>query len=180
MSPCPRPLLIVEMIETDFLKAWVLFDPQAHDYPRRFIEDVPALFRRYERYEPGNKRIVEYNLKTFSVRLKSTPDALGGKKVEYTKTGPKLIEDEVVLPPKTKRVPGRPRKRGGRGGGTVGRTKQNLDAGVSTRTTGVLKPVKKPVVKIEPESDNDSESPLTDLETELEIKDSQDKGEGWS
>lgn len=157
-----------------WLSDWVLFDPQTHDFPRRSSEDVPALIQRYSRYEPGNARILEYNLESASVRLKTTPAALNGRTIEYTNTGPKLVEEEATVPPaKTvTRGRGRYRKRGGRGGGVMTRRKESLSSvGVNTRMVGALRLVQKPAVKLEPKSDGDSgsESSLTDLEAMKEV-----------
>ncbi|RMY18281.1 hypothetical protein D0867_05439 [Hortaea werneckii] len=46
----------------------------------------------WEHYEPGNARLLEFNLISHSVRMRSCPDILKGKQVVYTKTGPKVEE----------------------------------------------------------------------------------------
>ena len=116
-------------------------------------------------YEPGNTRVLEYNLESASVRLKTTPVVLVGKAVEYTKAGPKLIDEELIQPPPSPPKPkrGRPKKRGGRGGATIASRTDEVTSPVRTRTGGRLKIATKPVVKLEPVSDEDtgSESPLS-------------------
>ena len=141
--------------------------------------EAPALFRRYTRYEPGNARIVEINLETCSVRLKTTPDLLEGKTVEYTKAGPKLVAVETVQtrppPAVARRRPGRPSIRGSCGGTIVSNRKEAVGDGMKTRAGGVVKAEKKTIIKTEPMSDESgSESPLTDIELDVEIGDSQE------
>lgn len=57
-----------------------------------YLKGLPPVFREFSFYVPGNKRIVEYNLSSENLRLKSTPAILRGNRVEYTKAGPKLVE----------------------------------------------------------------------------------------
>jgi hypothetical protein len=75
------------------------------------------MFKKYERFETGNVRIVEVNLNTSSVRIKSTPITLRNKRIAYDSTGPKIMTTEAeqaalraMQPPPPKRRPGRPRK----------------------------------------------------------------------
>ncbi|TKA30814.1 hypothetical protein B0A50_02534 [Salinomyces thailandicus] len=68
---------------------WVLFDPLRR-YPRSSAACPPPFLHRWERYEPGKPRILEYNVATHCVRLRSTPAILQGRQVAYKKTGPKL------------------------------------------------------------------------------------------
>jgi hypothetical protein len=97
---------------------WALFDTQFHSYPLQRGYDLPAIFKKYERFQTGNKRIIEINLKTHSIRTRATPDSLIQRGIEYLETGPKIIGEEPVvkkaaLPPPAppvKRKPGRPRK----------------------------------------------------------------------
>lgn len=100
---------------------WVLFDPLL-SYPAfqsandalgtGKTHEPPSCFATYERYIPGKTRILEFNLKTKSVRLRSTPEILlqDGTEVEYTEQGPKLVK-AVVREVKPKKGEG-----GGRGG----------------------------------------------------------------
>ena len=122
--------------------------------------EAPPLFQRFAQYQPGNQRVVEFNVMSQSVRLKSTPEVLQGKTVEYAKTGPKVV---VV-----RRGRGRPRK---------------YPVGAADTRTGAVG--KKSAVKveetsseIETEVDDGSESELTDLEMEdegdSEVGDSQE------
>ncbi|KAK3679021.1 hypothetical protein LTR78_001474 [Recurvomyces mirabilis] len=104
---------------------WILFDPHptnSHNSPSPFppfhttnnnatpnFRDPPRCFAQFETYKLGNKRILEYNLVTHSVRLKSTPEVLEGKEVLYSGSGPKIVNVMDLGP---KRGLGR---RGGRG-----------------------------------------------------------------
>ena len=56
------------------------------------LHEPPPLFKRFEKFRPGNKRIVEYNINSHSVRLRSTPSSMANKMVMYLPTGPKLLE----------------------------------------------------------------------------------------
>ena len=67
---------------------WVLFDP-IKSFPRQF-PNPPKFMHDYTCYEPGNERVLEYNLVSNSVRIKSTPEVLQGKTVRYEQDGPKL------------------------------------------------------------------------------------------
>ncbi|KAK3640336.1 hypothetical protein LTR56_011934 [Elasticomyces elasticus] len=81
--------------------SWVLFDPLRGYEP--FLDkencamkhfEPPAIFQRYESYKAGNRRILEFNLRYNSVRLRAAPKELveGKKEVEYTSSGPKLVD----------------------------------------------------------------------------------------
>jgi hypothetical protein len=97
---------------------WALFDTQFHSYPLQRGYDPPAIFKRYERFETGNKRIIEINLKNHSIRTRATPDSLIQRSIEYLETGPRIIGEEPIVKkaappppaPPVKRKPGRPRK----------------------------------------------------------------------
>ena len=69
---------------------WTLFDPQ-RGYPANTLPP-PQVFERYATYTAGNKRILEFNAVSQSVRISSTPQVLEAKAVEYTKVGPRLVE----------------------------------------------------------------------------------------
>lgn len=120
--------------------------------------DVPAFMQRYTHYKSGNARILEYNLESQSVRMKATPDALLGMKVEYTKAGPKMSE---------KRGPGRPKKLG-RGCAAAARGgRKRVPAKVQETSS-----------EIEADDASSSVSDLTDVEMDdgmqVEVADSQD------
>ena len=84
---------------------WALFDPN-QDLPKH-LGGLPEYLEQYATYNPGNTRILEYHIHSQSVRIKSTPPFLQqGHTIEYTKTGPKLIEMAVPV----KKPRGRPRK----------------------------------------------------------------------
>jgi len=69
---------------------WALFDP-LQGYPAG-AATPPEVFERYATYTVGNKRILEINPVSQSVRMTSTPQVLEAKVVEYTKAGPRLVE----------------------------------------------------------------------------------------
>ncbi|KAK4552571.1 hypothetical protein LTR86_010215 [Recurvomyces mirabilis] len=84
---------------------WILFDPH-HKSPSLYFShlnysssnnatpgfrDPPRCFAQFETYQPGNKRILEFNVVTSSVRMKSTPKVLEGREVLYSATGPRLV-----------------------------------------------------------------------------------------
>lgn len=71
------------------LTDWVLFDP-IKSFPCEFL-DPPKFMHDYTYYEPGNERVLEYNLVSNGVRIKSTPKVLKGKTVRYEQDGPKLV-----------------------------------------------------------------------------------------
>ncbi|KAI7167726.1 hypothetical protein KC316_g11854 [Hortaea werneckii] len=71
--------------------SWVLFDP-LRGWPRFGPFSPPRFLLKWEYYEPGNARLLEFNLVSHSVRMRSCPDILKGKQVVYTKTGPKIEE----------------------------------------------------------------------------------------
>jgi len=55
------------------------------------LRDPPPFFEQWETYKAGNKRILEYNVKTHSVRMKTTPLVLESKEVLYSASGPKIV-----------------------------------------------------------------------------------------
>ncbi|KAK1070891.1 DEAH-box ATP-dependent RNA helicase prp43 [Friedmanniomyces endolithicus] len=80
---------------------WALFDP-LRGYPD-FLgkeketlkhSEPPSIFQQYETYEPGNQRVVEFNIISRSLRLRTTPAMLseGRMELQYTSTGPKLVD----------------------------------------------------------------------------------------
>ncbi|GAB1740212.1 hypothetical protein NU219Hw_g5328t1 [Hortaea werneckii] len=71
--------------------SWVLFDP-LRGWPRFGPFGPPQFLLKWEYYEPGNARLLEFNLISHSVRMRTCPDILKGKQVVYTKTGPKIQE----------------------------------------------------------------------------------------
>lgn len=77
---------------------WVLYDPNHHPIPSLTLVPPPAIFEQFMRYEVGNRRIVEFNLRTGNVRIKMTPKSLRGKTVEYTDNGPKIVGDKSKAP----------------------------------------------------------------------------------
>jgi hypothetical protein len=156
---------------------WVLFDPQAHNFPMFPSGDTPVSFHRYMQYEPGNTRIVELNLETASVRLKSTPDVLAGKTVHYTKAGPKVVDVVLEQPSAPRGQLRQPSKRGGRGSlGLLQERKQVLGSSTMAGAGGVAKKEKRTIIKADPLSDggSGSESPLSDFEDVMEVGDSQE------
>lgn len=148
------------------------------------------MFTNYEKFKPGSARVVEINVNTFNVRIKSTPSILHNKHINYEKTGPKVVVDDsavevpstVNLPPK--RRPGRPRKTVAPAFTSVtGRAKRPVKARTFTfvdmaakrtsprsiektieKVPAVEAPtLRKTVIKSEPNVD-DTESDLTDIE----------------
>ncbi|RMZ15599.1 hypothetical protein D0860_01498, partial [Hortaea werneckii] len=68
---------------------WVLFDP-LRGWPHFGPFGPPPFLLKWEYYEPGNANLLEFNVISHSVRMRSCPDFLKGKRVVYTKTGPKI------------------------------------------------------------------------------------------
>ncbi|KAI7265966.1 hypothetical protein KC343_g2967 [Hortaea werneckii] len=68
---------------------WVLFDP-LRGWPHFGPFGPPPFLLKWEYYEPGNAKLLEFNVISHSVRMRSCPDVLKGKQVVYTKTGPKI------------------------------------------------------------------------------------------
>ncbi|RMY52850.1 hypothetical protein D0865_05574, partial [Hortaea werneckii] len=71
--------------------SWVLFDP-LRGWPRFGPFGPPQFLLKWEYYKPGNEKLLEFNLISHSVRMRSCPNVLKGKQVVYTKTGPKVEE----------------------------------------------------------------------------------------
>lgn len=127
---------------------WVLFDPLIHTFPA--IRDdrpdaiiVPAAFAKFERFQPGHTHIVEINFTNKSVRLRSRPSSLHGKRINYEQTGPKIISDAVEQPPPqapapAKRKPAAPLAKKGR----PGRPRKTAPPGFSSPTSSLAKKVK--------------------------------------
>lgn len=59
--------------------------------------DPPAFVEALATFKPDNKRILEYNIASDSVRVRSTPRMLQGKEVEYTDQGPKIVDKILIL-----------------------------------------------------------------------------------
>ena len=184
---------------------WILFDPNIHEFPLFYGGQAPATFQKYEHFKPGNKRILELNMATGSVRTKSTPNMLADKRIEYRKTGPVLLDVENYVQPKQllkrktgpvlldveefvhpkqarKRKPGRPRKTPAPALTPAAPAVKSpipvaTDAPAGRKRMGTR--IRKPVVKVEPKSDGaeSDSSALTDLDEDLEIGDSQE-GDG--
>ncbi|KAI7282996.1 hypothetical protein KC345_g3189 [Hortaea werneckii] len=70
---------------------WVLFDP-LRGWPHFGPFGPPPFLLKWEYYEPGNAKLLEFNVISHSVRMRSCPDVLKGKQVVYTRTGPKIGE----------------------------------------------------------------------------------------
>ncbi|KAF2169099.1 hypothetical protein M409DRAFT_20329 [Zasmidium cellare ATCC 36951] len=71
---------------------WVLFDPLKGYGEDKKNEATPKIFTRYERFKPGNRKILCWNLVSAAVTLKTTPAEFEGYDVEYLRTGPKLTK----------------------------------------------------------------------------------------
>ncbi|KAI7217547.1 hypothetical protein KC333_g4156 [Hortaea werneckii] len=71
--------------------SWVLFDP-LRGWPRFGPFGPPQFLLKWEYYKPENEKLLEFNLISHSVRMRSCPNVLKGKQVVYTKTGPKIEE----------------------------------------------------------------------------------------
>lgn len=74
----------------------MIFDPDVHSFPTHIGTDAPAIFRRLERFEAGNKRIVEIHDVSGSVRIRSAPKELIGKRIDYGRTGPKIADPSTT------------------------------------------------------------------------------------
>lgn len=75
------------------LSDWALFDA-AVGFPLCF-PNPPPMIERFARYEPDNRRILQWNVVSQSVRLELTPEILLGKRVEYTDGGPRMVDLET-------------------------------------------------------------------------------------
>lgn len=53
---------------------------------------LPNPYKKFARYEPGNKKVLAYNLESCSVALRKTPAFFEGNAVQYLKAGPKLVK----------------------------------------------------------------------------------------
>ncbi|KAK5168173.1 uncharacterized protein LTR77_006741 [Saxophila tyrrhenica] len=99
---------------------WALYDPGYYSYPSSPGWKAPRMFRDFESYKPGNKRVVEINVQSSNVRIRSTPTMLLDRRIDYQINGPRLVGDEVEeratkrtvgnLKQPAKRKPGRPPK----------------------------------------------------------------------
>ncbi|KAI6885567.1 hypothetical protein KC360_g2779 [Hortaea werneckii] len=69
--------------------SWVLFDP-LRGWPHFGPFGPPPFLLKWEYYEPENAKLLEFNLISHSVRMRSCPAVLKGKQIVYTKTGPKI------------------------------------------------------------------------------------------
>ena len=161
-----------------FTTDWILFDPY-----KSYEGDISESFEKFVEFAPGHTHILEFNIVSQSVRVKSTPAVLAGKSINYSKSGPKLVDG-----PPVKRGPGRPRKYpkeleivvGGKAQKIVDAVKA-LTAGStrrSPRKTGMAKANGKPAPipdeeavareQFEEDEHDGSDSSLTDVEDDEE------------
>jgi hypothetical protein len=72
---------------------WVVYDPLKHK--PIFDKDALLLTVRFAIFQPGNPRLIEYNTKTTSLRIRSSR-IIAGQQINYTANGPILepIEEE--------------------------------------------------------------------------------------
>jgi hypothetical protein len=72
---------------------WVVYDPLKHK--PIFDKDTLLLTVRFAIFQPGNPRLIEYNTKTTSLRIRSSR-IIAGQQINYTANGPVLepLEEE--------------------------------------------------------------------------------------
>ncbi|KAI4747970.1 hypothetical protein E4T50_01711 [Aureobasidium sp. EXF-12298] len=72
---------------------WVVYDPLKHK--PIFDKDALLLTVRFAIFQPGNPRLIEYNTKTTSLRIRSSR-IIAGQQINYTANGPVLeaLEEE--------------------------------------------------------------------------------------
>ncbi|KAI4726358.1 hypothetical protein E4T49_05851 [Aureobasidium sp. EXF-10728] len=68
-------------------KCWVVYDPLKHK--PMLDSDTLLLTVRFAVYQPGNPRLIEYNTKTTSLRIRSSR-IIVGQQIKYTANGPVL------------------------------------------------------------------------------------------
>ncbi|KAG9673325.1 hypothetical protein KCU99_g8142, partial [Aureobasidium melanogenum] len=66
---------------------WVVYDPLKHK--PIFDNDALMLTVRFAIFQPGNPRLIEYNTKTTSLRIRSSR-IIVGQQIKYTANGPVL------------------------------------------------------------------------------------------
>jgi hypothetical protein len=71
---------------------WVVYDPLKHK--PTLDEDALLLTVRFAVFQPGNPRLIEYNTKTTSLRIRSSR-IIAGQQINYTANGPVLEPLEV-------------------------------------------------------------------------------------
>ncbi|KAG9581223.1 hypothetical protein KCU77_g12092, partial [Aureobasidium melanogenum] len=79
---------------------WVVYDPLKHK--PIFDNDALMLTVRFAIFQPGNPRLIEYNTKTTSLRIRSSR-IIVGQQIKYTANGPvlePLDEEESDSEPK--------------------------------------------------------------------------------
>ncbi|KAG9834477.1 hypothetical protein KCU98_g14700, partial [Aureobasidium melanogenum] len=79
---------------------WVVYDPLKHK--PIFDNDALMLTVRFAVFQPGNPRLIEYNTKTTSLRIRSSR-IIVGQQIKYTANGPvlePLDEEESDFEPK--------------------------------------------------------------------------------
>ncbi|KAK6001582.1 hypothetical protein QM012_002913 [Aureobasidium pullulans] len=69
------------------LPVWVVYDPLKHK--PIFDKDTLMLTVRFAIFQPGNPRLIEYNTKTTSLRIRSSR-IIVGQQIKYTANGPVL------------------------------------------------------------------------------------------
>ncbi|CAD0112373.1 unnamed protein product [Aureobasidium uvarum] len=68
-------------------KLWVVYDPLKHK--PTLDSDTLLLTVRFAIFQPGNPRLIEYNTKTTSLRIRSSR-IIVGQQIKYTANGPVL------------------------------------------------------------------------------------------
>ncbi|KAI5359559.1 hypothetical protein Slin14017_G104610 [Septoria linicola] len=90
-SPSRKKKNIHQICPSSENKNWVLFNPSL-GFPPTFQAPGPdSPLQRYANYEPGNEKIVLFNVVSGAIGLRSTPESMEGMVVEYTKAGVKIV-----------------------------------------------------------------------------------------
>ena len=74
---------------------WVLFN-HTKGWPS-LGPDIPepkegSVWERLKVYEPGNKKIVVFNVVSGNIGLRSTPEWMVEKEIVYAKSGPRVVK----------------------------------------------------------------------------------------
>ncbi|KAF1354931.1 hypothetical protein BDV97DRAFT_366144 [Delphinella strobiligena] len=75
----------------DIVTGWVLLDPFKCDLDAIAKQDLPLILK-LAFYKPGNAYYLEYNVKGRSVRMRPASTCLKGKRIDYTLSGPVMLE----------------------------------------------------------------------------------------
>lgn len=78
---------------TDTATGWVLLDPFKCSLDAVAKQDLPLILK-LAFYKPGNAYYLEYNIKGRSIRMRPANTYLKDKRIDYTLSGPVMLEAE--------------------------------------------------------------------------------------